>query len=83
MDLNEEELEKICINLIREVQIIKHYDNKMDKTTFTFDFPDWLYNYPIESIKRILDIITPILVDQMDKNIGKKCIGIKKEIFIE
>lgn len=71
---------KICIALINEVKITSVYDPVKDTTRFSFEFPTWLTkNYTQETVKYLIDKVTPLLVESFDSSTQKKCFKIEKE----
>lgn len=72
--------QKICLRLIDEMSITPVYDNDKDITTFQFTFPTWLKkNYSDETVKQLIDHITPILVKEMNNSTNKSCCKVIKE----
>lgn len=72
--------QKICLRLIDDVQILPVYDSEKDITTFTFTFPKWLKeNYSEKTVRQLIDIITPAIVEEMNNSTNKKCIQVIKE----
>lgn len=72
--------QKICLKLINEMEITPVYDREKDMTTFQFTFPAWLkQNYSEETVKQLIDIITPALVSEMNNSTNKSCCKVIKE----
>ena len=72
--------QKICLKLINEMEITPVYDCEKDMTTFQFTFPAWLkQNYSEETVKQLIDIITPALVSEMNNSTNKNCCKVIKE----
>lgn len=79
-DLIETDPQKICLKLIDEVEISPIYDSKKDITTFSFKFPTWLNkNYSKETVQKLIDLITPALVEEMNYATNKDCFQVIKE----
>ena len=77
---NETDPKKICLRLIDEMEITPVYDREKDMTTFQFTFPSWLkQNYSEETVKQLIDIITPALVSEMNNSTNKNCCKVIKE----
>jgi hypothetical protein len=71
---------KICMALIEEAKIERVYDPVKDITTFEFVFPKWLkQNYAKETVKQLIDIVTPIIVQEMNESTQKTCFQVSKE----
>lgn len=76
----ERDPKKICSRLIDEMNIIPIYDHEKDTTTFQFTFPIWLKkNYSEETVKMLIDIITPALTEEMNNYTNKECFQVIKE----
>tara|TARA_Y100000816_G_C25795977_1_gene417000 strand:+ start:306 stop:569 length:264 start_codon:yes stop_codon:yes gene_type:complete len=72
--------QKICLKLIDEFEISRIYNSKKDVTTFTLKFPSWLKeNYTPETVKYLIDTITPLIIEEMNRNTNKECIQVIKE----
>lgn len=72
--------QKICQALIRDVVITPQYNASTNTTTFSFEFPSWLHkNYSPETVTNLINIITPIIVDEMNESVDKKCYKVIKE----
>ena len=72
--------QKICAKLIDDVVITPVYDRKTHVTTFTYQFPGWLNaNYTPETVRMLIDIITPIIETEMNASTNKECFQVIKE----
>tara|TARA_Y100000389_G_scaffold204838_1_gene260058 strand:+ start:4022 stop:4273 length:252 start_codon:yes stop_codon:yes gene_type:complete len=73
---NNEELKIVCMKLIEEATFKQIYDKENDVTTFEIIFPKWLKEtYEPETVKSLVELITPILQDEMNKMLSNKHIG--------
>jgi len=76
----ETDVKKICLKLINEMKIVPVYDHEKDITTFSFEFPPWLKkNYTPETVEYLINIVTPIIVQEMNHDTNKECFQIIKE----
>lgn len=71
---------KVCLALIEETRIERLYDPVKDITTFEFVFPEWLkQNYSGETVKYLIDTVTPIIVEEMNTTTQKECFQVTME----
>ena len=78
--MDEIDMKKICLDLIDDVKITPIYDSSKNITTFTFTFPTWLKKkYSNETVKVIINTITPVLIQVMNETTNKECFQVIKE----
>lgn len=81
MSINIETNPKIIVQkLIDETKIEQHYDKETDQTTFSYVFPSWLkLRYSDETVKTLVEHVTPVLVEFTNDMVNQKCIEVRKE----